>query len=96
MPTNVTFSNLQLFEKLNLQENSGDDESAKKHRSKEGVIKPMAPVTGTVQSDTGEDQQDKNKVSLKASQKYGRVHTRHVNQLFIRGENVILVNPQPL
>ncbi|MEQ2168009.1 U7 snRNA-associated Sm-like protein LSm11, partial [Goodea atripinnis] len=27
---------------------------------------------------------------------YGKVHTRHINQLFIRGENVILVNPQPL
>ncbi|CAJ1058191.1 U7 snRNA-associated Sm-like protein LSm11 [Xyrichtys novacula] len=32
----------------------------------------------------------------KESQKYGKVCTRHVNQLFIRGENVILVNPQPL
>nr|XP_046152657.1 U7 snRNA-associated Sm-like protein LSm11 [Oncorhynchus gorbuscha] len=30
------------------------------------------------------------------SQPYGRVHTRHVNQLFIRGENVLLVNLQPL
>ncbi|XP_065128496.1 U7 snRNA-associated Sm-like protein LSm11 [Paramisgurnus dabryanus] len=27
-------------------------------------------------------------------QVYGRVHTRHVNQLFIRGENVLLVNVQ--
>lgn len=26
--------------------------------------------------------------------KYGRVHTRHVNQLFIRGENILLVNVQ--
>ncbi|XP_067313578.1 U7 snRNA-associated Sm-like protein LSm11 [Pseudorasbora parva] len=26
--------------------------------------------------------------------KYGRVHTRHVNQLFIRGENILLVNIQ--
>ncbi|XP_030595726.1 U7 snRNA-associated Sm-like protein LSm11 [Archocentrus centrarchus] len=39
--------------------------------------------------------------SLQAHQKketktYGKVHTRHINQLFIRGENVILVNPQPL
>ncbi|XP_056328246.1 U7 snRNA-associated Sm-like protein LSm11 [Danio aesculapii] len=25
---------------------------------------------------------------------YGRVHTRHVNQLFIRGENILLVNIQ--
>ncbi|XP_068451520.1 U7 snRNA-associated Sm-like protein LSm11 [Clinocottus analis] len=49
---------------------------------------------------------DKHTVSLKAegtevrrkkdSQMYGKVHTRHINQLFIRGENVLLVNPQPL
>ncbi|KAM6953197.1 U7 snRNA-associated Sm-like protein LSm11 [Aplochiton taeniatus] len=30
------------------------------------------------------------------SQPYGRVHSRHVNQLFIRGENVLLVNLQPV
>ncbi|GAA6226340.1 U7 snRNA-associated Sm-like protein LSm11 [Lates japonicus] len=50
--------------------------------------------------------EDKHKASLKAqgpeacqksaSQTYGKVHTRHINQLFIRGESVILVNPQPL
>lgn len=28
--------------------------------------------------------------------KLGKFHTRHINQLFIRGENVILVNPQRL
>ncbi|KAG7273532.1 hypothetical protein CRUP_009881 [Coryphaenoides rupestris] len=27
---------------------------------------------------------------------YGKVHTRHLNQLFIRGENVLLINLQPL
>ncbi|KAM4621434.1 U7 snRNA-associated Sm-like protein LSm11 [Polymixia lowei] len=27
---------------------------------------------------------------------YGKVHTRHINQLFIRGENVLLINLQPL
>ncbi|XP_061580921.1 U7 snRNA-associated Sm-like protein LSm11 [Cololabis saira] len=32
----------------------------------------------------------------KQPQPYGKVRTRHINQLFIRGENVILVNPQPL
>ncbi|XP_070769791.1 U7 snRNA-associated Sm-like protein LSm11 [Enoplosus armatus] len=57
-------------------------------------------------SDTVKTKQHKHKVSLKAqgpevcqkedSQTYGKVHTRHINQLFIRGENVILVNPQPL
>ncbi|XP_028271542.1 U7 snRNA-associated Sm-like protein LSm11 [Parambassis ranga] len=50
--------------------------------------------------------QDEHTVTLKAqdpqahqkkdSQRYGKVHTRHVNQLFIRGENIILVNLQPL
>ncbi|XP_044062307.1 U7 snRNA-associated Sm-like protein LSm11 [Siniperca chuatsi] len=57
-------------------------------------------------SDIVKTKQEKHKVSLKAqgpevcqkkdSQAYGKVHTRHINQLFIRGENVILVNPQPL
>ncbi|XP_042349404.1 U7 snRNA-associated Sm-like protein LSm11 isoform X2 [Plectropomus leopardus] len=57
-------------------------------------------------SDAVTIKEDKHDVSLKArrpeacqkkdSQTYGRVHTRHINQLFIRGENVILVNPQPL
>ncbi|KAM6923993.1 U7 snRNA-associated Sm-like protein LSm11 [Xenentodon cancila] len=32
----------------------------------------------------------------KESQPYGQVRVRHINQIFIRGENVILVNPQPL
>ncbi|XP_074504279.1 U7 snRNA-associated Sm-like protein LSm11 [Sebastes fasciatus] len=53
-------------------------------------------------------QEQQHKVSLKAQQgpegrqkkdsqtTYGKVHTRHINQLFIRGENVLLVNPQPL
>lgn len=30
----------------------------------------------------------------KKRKEYGKVHTRHVNQLFIRGENVLLVNIQ--
>ncbi|XP_059202727.1 U7 snRNA-associated Sm-like protein LSm11 [Centropristis striata] len=57
-------------------------------------------------SDSVRIKPDKPKVSQKAqgpqvcrkkdSPKYGKVHTRHINQLFIRGENVLLVNPQPL
>ncbi|KAA8578889.1 U7 snRNA-associated Sm-like protein LSm11 [Etheostoma spectabile] len=61
----------------------------------------------TTESNLSEENKlDKHKVSLKAqglevcqkkdSQTYGKVHTRHINQLFIRGENVILINPQPL
>ncbi|XP_041846071.1 U7 snRNA-associated Sm-like protein LSm11 [Melanotaenia boesemani] len=57
-------------------------------------------------SEAFKSKQDQHKVSVKAcgpkahpkteSQTYGKVHTRHINQLFIRGENVILVNLQPL
>ncbi|KAM3867058.1 U7 snRNA-associated Sm-like protein LSm11 [Diretmus argenteus] len=39
---------------------------------------------------TGQELQKKN------SQPYGKVHTRHINQLFVRGENVLLVNLQPV
>ncbi|XP_058504939.1 U7 snRNA-associated Sm-like protein LSm11 [Solea solea] len=62
--------------------------------------------TESVPSDGGRPKHDKGKAPLKAqgsgacqkkvSQKYGKVHTRHINQLFIRGESVLLVNPQPL
>ncbi|XP_072252142.1 U7 snRNA-associated Sm-like protein LSm11 [Leuresthes tenuis] len=57
-------------------------------------------------SEAVKGRQEKHRVPVKApgpqaqqkkeSQTYGKVHTRHINQLFIRGENVILVNPQPL
>lgn len=57
-------------------------------------------------SQDAKTKQDKHEISMKAqgpetcqkkdSKTYGKVHTRHINQLFIRGENVILVNPQPL
>lgn len=57
-------------------------------------------------SDSAKTKQGKHEILLKAqdpaacqkkdSQTFGKVHTRHINQLFIRGENVILVNPQPL
>ncbi|KAF7231584.1 U7 snRNA-associated Sm-like protein LSm11 [Nothobranchius furzeri] len=48
------------------------------------------------QSRTAKSKQDKDDVSQKSHQKCGTVRTRHISQLFIRGENVILVNPQPL
>ncbi|KAI3351912.1 hypothetical protein L3Q82_020746 [Scortum barcoo] len=111
----------RLFEKLKLQESSGGDEPAKKHKARETASKHQPPNpqkpphrdyrkedsrTDTKLSDTVKAKQDKHRVSLKAqgpevcqrkdSQTYGKVHTRHINQLFIRGENVILVNPQPL
>ncbi|XP_060904982.1 U7 snRNA-associated Sm-like protein LSm11 [Labrus mixtus] len=68
---------------------------------KSGDSRPQSKLSG---GDTST--QEKGRVSLKdpgpevckkkESQKYGKVHTRHVNQLFIRGESVLLVNPQPL
>lgn len=52
------------------------------------------------------DAEDKHKAPAEAQgsqgrqrrqpQPYGKVHTRHIKQLFIRGESVVLVNPQPL
>ncbi|KAF3693695.1 U7 snRNA-associated Sm-like protein LSm11 [Channa argus] len=60
--------------------------------------------TESTRSDAVKSKQDKHLLKAqgpgacqeKDSQTYGKVHTRHINQLFIRGENVILVNPQPL
>lgn len=55
-------------------------------------------------SDSFKTKRGEQEVPLKAQgpavcqkkESYGKVHTRNINQLFIRGENVILVNPQPL
>uniref|UniRef100_A0A3Q2CV99 LSM11, U7 small nuclear RNA associated n=1 Tax=Cyprinodon variegatus TaxID=28743 RepID=A0A3Q2CV99_CYPVA len=76
-----------LFEKLNLQEGLGSSK------------KPADTTDGSrrTPSECGESKPDKSDISAKAPHPaYGKVHTRHINQLFIRGENVILVNPQPL
>nr|XP_019936119.1 PREDICTED: U7 snRNA-associated Sm-like protein LSm11 [Paralichthys olivaceus] len=101
----------RLFEKLKLQESSGGDDPAKRHKALRQAVehRPVNPKASHPTSRTEStviDKQDKDKASLKApdpgackknvSQKYGQVHTRHINQLFIRGESVILVNPQPL
>lgn len=119
---------MQLFEKLKLQENPGDDEPAKKHKEAQETASKHQPAnpkstpktpsahpasktgdsrTESKLSDAVKIKPEKHKVSLKArqgpevrqkkdSQTYGKVHTRHINQLFIRGESVLLVNPQPL
>ncbi|KAG8004180.1 U7 snRNA-associated Sm-like protein LSm11 [Nibea albiflora] len=101
----------RLFEKLKIQESSAGDELAKKHKEARETATKHQPAhctskgghsrTESKLSDTVQIKQDQRKVSLKAQspevcQKYGKVRTRHINQLFIRGENVILVNPQPL
>ncbi|KAL0973811.1 hypothetical protein UPYG_G00211460 [Umbra pygmaea] len=49
--------------------------------------------TQEVQEVTGQRKGSKTK---EGTQPYGKVQTRHVNQLFVRGENVLLVNIQPL
>ncbi|KAM9357299.1 U7 snRNA-associated Sm-like protein LSm11 [Symphorus nematophorus] len=81
-------------------------EKASKHQPAHRAGERGHSRTESKLSDTVKTKEDKQKVSLKAqhpevcqkkdSQSYGKVHTRHINQLFIRGENVILVNPQPL
>ncbi|XP_054890242.1 U7 snRNA-associated Sm-like protein LSm11 [Poeciliopsis prolifica] len=86
----------RLFEKLNLQETPGggepredDDGGAAEPEPSEDVgSKRDTGVVSVKGRDPAAHQKKKNK--------YGKVHTRHINQLFIRGENVILVNPQPL
>lgn len=108
----MTLISVQLFEKLKLQESSAGDEPEKKHDAREKATEqqPADHTSERGHSRTASKLSDsvktKHKVSVKAqgpevcrkkeSQMYGKIHTRHINQLFIRGENVLLVNPQPL
>ncbi|XP_053735238.1 U7 snRNA-associated Sm-like protein LSm11 [Synchiropus splendidus] len=77
----------RLFEKLKLQESSGAaDQSARRgDDGKKESSKSREERRGSCQ-----------KSERKDCEVHGKVHTRHINQLFIRGENVVLVNPQPL
>lgn len=91
---NATQLFVQLFEQLSLQETLGGGEPRADHDDGAAEPKPSEDVGS---------KRDKGVVSVKTrdsaahqKKKYGKVHTRHINQLFIRGENVILVNPQPL
>ncbi|KAL6117907.1 lsm11 [Pungitius sinensis] len=89
----------RLFEKLKLQEKPGGGEPQKTVPTKEqpqrgGVgTQPQEPDAVGTKRGKGEASP---KAPTRGSPKYGKVHTRHINQLFIRGENVLLVNPQPL
>ncbi|XP_013870144.1 U7 snRNA-associated Sm-like protein LSm11 [Austrofundulus limnaeus] len=100
----------RLFEKLRLQENPGVADAVKKQEAQGKANEPRETLTSRSDGpDTTEDsgvarsrrsesvpnKPDKGDIS-QAGQKYGKVRTRHINQLFIRGENVVLVNPQPL
>lgn len=109
LPSNVTYICVQLFEKLRLQ-NPGAHEVVKKQEVQEKADEPKETPKSCSNrpAHTGDDRTAESKETesvpntqgtktvSQAPQKYGKVHTRHINQLFIRGENIILVNPQPL
>lgn len=63
-----------------------------KLKLQESAAAEEASKTGKIKTKDGEADSAQKKVA----QKHGRVHTRHINQLFIRGENVVLVCPQTL
>lgn len=110
MSINVIKFSMQLFEKLKIQESSAADELPKKHQAQETASKHQSAHSHTrtgqsrtesklsegVKTKREEQQAPLNVCQKKDSQTYGKVHTRHVNQLFIRGESIILINPQPL
>ncbi|XP_072295882.1 U7 snRNA-associated Sm-like protein LSm11 [Eucyclogobius newberryi] len=77
----------RLFEKLKLQENFDAEEAT---RTGKIQVKDTEPQSTTSKGKSPADSKEK------VPQKYGKVHTRHINQLFIRGENVVLVSPQTL
>lgn len=78
----------RLFEKLKLQESVAAEEVTKPRKVK--------AKDGEAQSTTSGGSDTTDSAQKKVLQKYGKVHTRHINQLFIRGENVVLVSPQTL
>eukprot|EP00066_Takifugu_rubripes_P006061 XP_003970578.1 PREDICTED: U7 snRNA-associated Sm-like protein LSm11 [Takifugu rubripes] len=97
----------RLFEKLKLQESPAGSQPTAKPDEGETVRShlPVQDPGRREQSSTGAGLSHglgtKYKDSPKAREennatKPGKCHTRHINQLFIRGENVILVNPQRL
>lgn len=93
---------LQLFEKLKVQETVALSAVEKKSQlhSSSSHLTDQTRRTDPKHTQERSEHAEKDKTTLKATHKsetkpkveYGRVHTRHVNQLFIRGENVLLVN----
>ncbi|XP_043112993.1 U7 snRNA-associated Sm-like protein LSm11 [Puntigrus tetrazona] len=94
----------RLFEKLKVQETTALS-AVEKKLELHGSLSHLTDRTGRTDSKYAQERSEhseKEKTALKAPQKtetkpkveYGRVHTRHVNQLFIRGENILLVNIQ--
>ncbi|XP_019739736.1 U7 snRNA-associated Sm-like protein LSm11 [Hippocampus comes] len=99
----------RLFEKLKLQESSASEGATTKHcvlRGSGQCLPSNLKVTSEHSSARPARQRSDDKPTeppkgTKTGQEkecrvYGKVHTRHINQLFIRGENVLLINPQPL
>ncbi|XP_077388294.1 U7 snRNA-associated Sm-like protein LSm11 [Festucalex cinctus] len=96
----------RLFEKLKLQESSGGEGATMEQRVPgESGRGPPSNLKGTSEHSSahlkGDHKSAEPPKGVKPGQKkecraYGKVHTRHINQLFIRGENVLLINPQPL
>lgn len=98
---------LQLFEKLKLQESAAGSQPTLMPKAGEtvGTRLPAHDPDRRAQSSTGARLSDSVKTHKKESLKacvtkdgknFGKVYTRHIHQLFIRGENIILVNPQRL
>lgn len=94
----TTFYSLQLFEKLKVQESSEEaaDEKASKACAPAGGVELGGSEPAL--SEGGKTKRKGNKSSSEKEEprRYGKIHTRHISQLFIRGESVLLVNPQPL
>ncbi|KAI2656888.1 U7 snRNA-associated Sm LSm11 [Labeo rohita] len=90
----------RLFEKLKVQETVALSEVERKSelQSSSSHLRRTDPKHTQERSESSEKEKTTLKVTQKSETKpkveYGRVHTRHVNQLFIRGENILLVNIQ--
>ncbi|XP_052429634.1 U7 snRNA-associated Sm-like protein LSm11 isoform X2 [Carassius gibelio] len=94
-----------LFEKLKVQETvalSAVENQKSELHSSSSRLSNQTRRTDPRHTQERSEHSEKDKTTLKSTQQlktkpkveYGRVHTRHVNQLFIRGENVLLVNLQ--
>uniref|UniRef100_A0A3B4B9Q0 Sm domain-containing protein n=1 Tax=Periophthalmus magnuspinnatus TaxID=409849 RepID=A0A3B4B9Q0_9GOBI len=85
----------RLFEKLKLQENSAAEETTRTRQMKSKDTETSSTTSkGDAPTDASPDA--RGAALNTVPPKYGRVHARHINQLFIRGENVVLVSPQTL
>ncbi|XP_036424859.1 U7 snRNA-associated Sm-like protein LSm11 [Colossoma macropomum] len=75
------------------------DQSSEPHYTTRSSIRSSRgqrqPLCGKGPADSGPDAGSEQRPKVpKPKVEYGRMRTRHVNQLFIRGENVLLVNVQ--